>query len=285
MQIIDTHVHLWDPAALSYPWLEGPGLDLLARPYLIGDYEAASAGVGITGGVFVECDPAPEHALDEARFALGLRSRPGFPLLGVVARVSPESASFPAELEALLALPGASRGLKGARRVLHTQPDELSASARFRENVSRLGRAGLSFDLCVLASQLPVALALAEACPDTRFVLDHCGVPDVKAGAMQPWASHLEEISRLPNVCCKISGLVAYASPGAPAAEIRPFVEHAIACFGWQRVLFGGDWPVCLLGSPLASWVKLLRRLADSASPAQSEALFAGNARRVYRLD
>lgn len=284
MPVIDTHVHLWDPAARSYPWLSTPGLELLNRPYLLSHYQSASTDLELAGGVFVECDPAPEHALDEARFALELASRPGSPLLGMVARVSPESADFAAELSALLALPGAPRFLKGARRVLHTQPDKLSRSPLFRENVRALGRAGLSFDLCVLARQLPVALELAAACPDVSFVLDHCGVPDVKGRALDPWRADLAALARLPNVACKISGLVAYAAPDWTEADLRPFVEHAITSFGWDRVLFGGDWPVCLLGAPLARWHSALASLLTSASFDERDRLFESNARRIYRL-
>jgi predicted TIM-barrel fold metal-dependent hydrolase len=284
MSVIDTHIHLWDPAARSYPWLSTPGLELLARPYLVSDYEAATSGLGLTGGVFVECDPAPEHALDEARFALDLASRPASPLLGVVARVSPEFATFAAELAALLALPGAARHLKGVRRVLHTQADDVSRSPLFRENVRALSRAGLSFDLCVLARQLPVALELAAACPEVTFILDHCGVPDVKGRALDPWRDNLAALARLPNVACKISGLVAYAAPDWVEDDLRPFVEHSVACFGWDRVMFGGDWPVCLLGAPLARWHAAISSLLASASPDERARFFERNARRLYRL-
>lgn len=284
MPMIDTHVHLWDPSARSYPWLATPGLELLNRSYSLADYQAASVGIGLAGGVFVECDPAADHALDEARFALDLASRPSSPLLGVVARVSPEYASFRAELAALLALPGASTRLKGARRVLHTQSDELSRSSIFRENVRALGRAGLTFDLCVLARQLPVAMELAAACPEVKFVLDHCGVPDVKGRALDPWRAELSAIASLPNVYCKISGLVAYAATDWTNDDLRPFVEHAIASFGWDRVMFGGDWPVCLLGAPLARWHAALSALLATASSDERDRLFHGNARRTYRI-
>ncbi|MEO0055145.1 MAG: hypothetical protein RLZZ50_1092 [Verrucomicrobiota bacterium] len=284
MPVIDTHVHLWDPDARSYPWLATPGLELLDRPYLLPHYQIACAGMDVAGGVFVECDPAADHALDEARFALELATKPGSPLLGVVARVSPESACFPAELAALLALPGAPRFLKGARRVLHTQPDDLSRSPGFRANVRALGRAGLSFDLCVLARQLPVALELAAACPDVSFILDHCGVPDVKGRALDPWRADLAALARLPNVACKISGLVAYAASEWNEDDLRPFVEHAIGSFGWDRVMFGGDWPVCLLGAPLTRWHAALTTLLASAKQDEKDALFKGTAGRIYRL-
>ena len=284
MSSIDTHLHLFDPGALSYPWLASPGLELLNRAYLLKEYEAAKAGVGVEGSIFIECDPDAAQAVDEARFALDLAAQPDSRLLGVVARVSPESDIFVAELAALLALPGANRHLKGVRRVLHTQADELSRSPRFRENIRALGRAGLSFDLCVLARQLPVACELIAACPEVSFILDHCGVPDVKNHTLDPWRDDLAAIARQPNVAYKLSGLVAYAAPGWTEDDLRPYVEHTIACFGWDRVLFGSDWPVCLLGAPLASWHAALSSLLTSASADERDRLFRRNARRLYRL-
>jgi hypothetical protein len=285
MSVIDTHVHLWDPAARSYPWLATPGLEALNRAYSDSDFAAAADGIGLSGGVFVECDPAPSDALDEARFALYLASRPKSGLLGVVARVAPESTTFAADLAALLALPGADSRLKGARRVLHTQPDDLSRSPGFRENVRALGRSGLSFDLCVLARQLPAAHELAAACPEVGFILDHCGMPDVKGRALDPWRADIAAIARLPNVSCKISGLVAYAAHDWTEDDLRPFVDQTLASFGWDRVLFGGDWPVCLLGAPLVRWHATLSSLVATASPDQRDRLFRRNARRIYRLD
>ena len=138
--------------------------------------------------------------------------------------------------------------LKGVRRILHTHPDELGQGKMFIENVARLETYGLSFDFCVLARQLPVAINLASKCPGVAFVLDHCGVPEVKDQVLDPWREHIRELSKLPNVACKISGLVAYADPANWKAEdLRPFVEHVIESFGWDRVMFGSDWPVCNL--------------------------------------
>jgi predicted TIM-barrel fold metal-dependent hydrolase len=175
--------------------------------------------------------------------------------------------------------------VKGIRRILHTGPDEVGRGKVFIENVARLEEYGLSFDICVLARQLPVAINLASKCPDVAFILDHCGVPDVKGQAQLPWREHLQELSKFPNVACKVSGLVAYADPANWKAEdLRPFVDHVIESFGWDRVMFGSDWPVCNLTASYTKWFETLLALTDSAGEANQRKLFRENAIRIYRL-
>ena len=169
--------------------------------------------------------------------------------------------------------------------MLHTQPDELGQGATFIKNVAALSDYGLSFDICVLARQLPIAINLVSQCPDVVFILDHCGVPEVKEKHLDPWRSHITEIAKSPNVCCKISGLVAYADPKTWTTEdLRPFVEHVIATFGWDRVLFGSDWPVCTLSASYRQWVEALQAITQGAGEANQKKLFYDNAVRVYRL-
>lgn len=284
MNTIDTHFHIWDPAVRRYPWLATPGLEILARTYNLDDYQAAFAGTGVSGSVFVECDPHPEDALLETQAILALARSPGANILGVVAHLAPESPTFTADLDALLSLPDAAL-IKGVRRVLHTQADELSREPSFRRNLQKLTGAGLSFDLCVLGRQLPLALELASECPEVPFILDHCGVPDVKGGDLNPWREHLGELAALPNVSCKISGIVAHAGPDWQDDDLRPYIESTIAHFGWDRVLFGGDWPVCLLGATFHQWHEGLQRILSTAKDDELERLFHRNARRIYRLE
>ena len=172
--------------------------------------------------------------------------------------------------------------LRGIRRVLHTQSDELSTRPLFRKNVAGLGLRGLTFDMCYLAKQLPLAAQLADAAPDTQLILDHCGVPDT-TGDPAAWKASITELARRPNVVCKISGIIAYGGPDrANAATLRPFVEHVIAAFGWDRVVWGSDWPVCDLASSYAGWVGVLDEILEKETPANLAKLYEGNARRVY---
>jgi predicted TIM-barrel fold metal-dependent hydrolase len=171
------------------------------------------------------------------------------------------------------------------RRVLHTQPDELSQAPLFAQNLRLLSEFGFSFDLCVLARQLPIGLELVRACPNVSFILDHCGVPDIAGGALDPWREYIREIATLPNVTCKLSGLVVYTSAPEPATdELRPYVEHVFEYFGPERVVWGSDWPVCTLGTSLAGWLEQATELTRNLKPDEQEAVFRVNALRVYRL-
>jgi len=279
--MIDTHQHLWNPPALKYPWLEG--IPAINRPFLIDDYRKAADGCGITGSVFVECAADGDSTRREADWILGLAGDPANRVAGVVASVWPERQDFARDLDRMASHPS----LKGIRRVLHTEPDELSQSLLFVENVRRLGPLGLVFDLCVLERQLPLALALVRKCPEVPFVLDHCGVPDIAARAPEFWREQIALLAACPNVACKVSGLLLYAAEDQRTAEgVRPWFGHVVDSFGWERLLWGGDWPVCTLAVPLARWVAVTHDLLNlsSAGPGQREPFLAGNARRIYRL-
>lgn len=279
MEKIDSHLHLIFPERLRYPWLSGvPALD--GRAFTLEDYREAAEGTGITGTVFVEVDVHPDDAADEARQVCRLSEDPSNRILGVVAAAFPESPDFHAQLDAI-----AHPALKGIRRVLHTQDDSLSRDSDFRKHVASLGPRGLSFDMCVLARQLPVAIELADACPETRLLLDHCGVPDIAGGGFEPWADSLRQLADRPNVTCKLSGIVAYAGPGnATPAALGPWVNHALDCFGPGRLIWGGDWPVCNLGSTLGGWASVSESLLAALSSGEKHAIFSDNAKTIYRL-
>jgi predicted TIM-barrel fold metal-dependent hydrolase len=245
------------------------------------DYLSAVQGLNVVKSVHLEADVDEPYMLDETRHLLGLAEQATNPLEGIVACGRPENDDFTSYLDKIAAYPK----VKGIRRVLHTQPDALGQGATFLKNVAALSEYGLSFDICVLARQLPIAINLVSQCSDVVCILDHCGVPQVKEKHLDPWRSHITEIARFPNVSCKISGLVAYAdSERWTAEDLRPFVEHVIAAFGWDRVLFGSDWPVCTLSASYRQWVKTLQALTHEAGEINQKKLFYDNAVRVYRL-
>jgi predicted TIM-barrel fold metal-dependent hydrolase len=278
MALIDTHQHLCDLNRIPCSW--SAGMPALNRSFLFDDYRTAAAGCGITKTVFMEYDVDEPHALAEARYIQEVASQ--HPLIaGIVASGRPEHERFRAHLEQLAKLDK----LRGFRRVLHVQPDAVSQQTRFIGNIRLLPEFGLTFDLCMQARQLPLAIALVDACPRVSFILDHCGVPDVKGRAFDPWRANLRELAARPNVACKISGLVAYADPATwTTADLRPWFEHTVDCFGWDRVVWGGDWPVCLLGASLSRWVATTRELAAGASAEERGKLFHDNAARIYRV-
>ena len=279
MTLIDAHQHLWDLEQFRYAWIDT--LPPLRRTFGMADYLAAAEGLGVEKTVHLEADVDEPFMLAETRHVLALAGLPDNPLQGVVACARPERDDFKAYLDEIIG----HRALKGIRRVLHTVPDSVSEGRTFRENVASLAQYGLSFDLCVLARQLPIALRLVARCPDVTFVLDHCGVPQVKERALDPWRADLKRLAACPNVFCKVSGIVAYADPGRwTAGDLRPYVEHTLECFGWERVMFGSDWPVCTLSATLRQWVEALDALTAGAGEERRAGLFHDNAARVYRL-
>jgi predicted TIM-barrel fold metal-dependent hydrolase len=278
-KIVDAHQHLWDLDLFHYAWLKD--LPVLNRSFRMNDYCDATTGLGIEKSVHLEADVDEPFIVEETKHVLWLADRSDNPLEGVVACGRPESKEFKTYLERIL---GHAK-LKGIRRILHTQPDDLGQSETFIENVNSLAVYGLSFDLCVLARQLPLAIRLVSRCPEVTFILDHCGVPQVREKILDPWRANIHAIAKFPNIFCKISGLVAYADPHHWTAEdLRPYVDHAIECFGWDRVMFGSDWPVCTLSASYRQWVDALVSLTRDAGEVNQKKLFQENAIRIYRL-
>ena len=274
MRIVDTHLHLVYPDKFSYPWLaDAPAIN---RPWTVESYFAEAENLGIEAALHMEVDVAESDMEKETDFMLGVHPK----VIGAIAACRPEHADFPAHLERLAARPG----VKGLRRILHQAPDALSQTPMFDEHLRRVGAAGLVFDLCLRADQLPIGTAHAKAAPQTQFVLDHCGVPDVAGKGLDPWRAYITEMAALPNVAAKVSGVVAYAGADWTVADLRPFVEHIISSFGWDRVVWGSDHPVCTLTANLTRWVEATREIIAGASADEQAALLSRNAERIYRL-
>ena len=282
MKKIDTHQHLLYPDRFSYDWTAGfPAL--AQRQFRVEEYHAAAVQGEISESLFMEVDAAPGETLGEAAFFCSLAENPANRIAGVIAACRPENDGFEAHLEAT-----AHPRLCGFRRVLHTQPDDLSTRPIFRENVARIGRAGLTFDLCALPRQASAVAALVDACPGTRFILDHCGNPPIADGAdsasFEGWKKGLVELSRRPNLACKISGIIASGTVPVTAGALRPAVEHAVACFGWDRLVWGSDWPVCNLTHDLSTWIRLLDEILSGCSHGELARLYQINAGTIYRI-
>jgi predicted TIM-barrel fold metal-dependent hydrolase len=275
MDIVDTHCHLIHQDQHSYPWLAD--VPPLNDDFVLADYLPEAIEAGITKVIHMEVDVAEEDMAAETDFIASL----GNPIVAAIAACRPEKQDFPAYLDRVAAKPF----VHGLRRVLHTQPDDLAEAPGFAENLRLLAGKGLTFDLCVLPRQLPAGIRLASQCPDVQFILDHCGVPNVKDGELDPWRRHITALAALPNVACKISGVVAYADPDRwTVDDLRPFVEHCIESFGWDRVVWGSDWPVCTLTADLARWVAATHQLLAGASDDEKIRFLSANAERIYRL-
>ncbi len=290
--IIDTHQHLWDLAKQSLPWLGGAP-EILRHSYRTEEYLAATAGLNVRA-IYMEVDSAETELVSEAEFVLGLARSRQAPTRAAVIGGRPDAPDFGAYVRRFRADPS----FKGVRRVLHSPatPAGYCLKPEFVRGVRLLGELGKRFDLCMRAPELGDALKLTELCPGTRFVLDHCGNPDLKAfrpprpGEERPrhtaddWKRAIAALAKRPNVIGKISGIAASLPPGGEAGDLAPVVNHCLDAFGPDRVVFGGDWPVCLLGASYPQWVAMLRQIIASRPVAQQRKLWSANALRHYAL-
>jgi predicted TIM-barrel fold metal-dependent hydrolase len=241
------------------------------------DYLAAAKGLSVVKSVHLEADVDEPYARGDRAPARACRSAGQSTRRHCGLRPA-ESKDFKSYLDRI----AGHRRLREFAVCSIPKSDEVGQGESFINNVAALAGYGLSFDLCVLARQLPIAVKLISKCRDVVFILDHCGVPQVHEKNLDPWRSYIVEIARLSNVSCKISGLVAYADPQRWTVEdLRPFVERAIASFGWDRVLFGSDWPVCTPSASYQQWVGALRAITQEAGEVNQRKSFNDNDVRV----
>ena len=275
--IFDTHLHIIDRGKLSYPWLGN--VDALNKDSTYDNYSVVARRVGICGVLHMEVDVAEKDIEAETDMIAKLMSEKGSLIKGAISACRPESDNFPQFLEKQLE----REEIKGFRRVLHVIPDAVSTTTVFRDNIKRLSGTGLTFDLCVLPAQLHLAMELLDHCPDVTFILDHCGVPDVKGQSFEPWATHIKNLAQRENVMAKISGVIAYGDPDTWSLnDIRPFVEQTIDAFGWSRVIWGSDSPVCTLGGQIETWVAATHALLADCSDDERAALLHKNATALW---
>jgi L-fuconolactonase len=287
LPIIDTHQHLWDLKKFRLPWLKQ--VPKLNRSFLMEDYVKATGELGVyvaarvVKAVYMEVDVAPEQQQAEADYVLDLCRRGNTPTVAAVVSGRPASDDFARYVTPFKGSPF----IKGIRQVLHDPdtPPGYCLDPKFVRGIRLLGELGLSFDLCMRAAELPDAARLLDACPDTRFILDHCGNADVRAKDRSRWQKDIAEVAKRKNVVCKVSGIVVSAAPGPWGPDdLAPIVHHTLNVFGPERVLFGGDWPVCTLAASLRQWVEALRAIVRTRPEAEQRRLFHDNAVRVYRL-
>ena len=278
---VDAHVHFWDGTRLPYPWLAG--VPAIAAPHTPAELAAAAAPRAPEVMVFVESAVAPAHALDEVRWIEAL-AEGGAPVGAIVAQVAVDRGAETAA--ALAALDGHAR-VRGVRHNLQDarEPGHALRPA-FVAGVRQVGARGWTFDLCVRHGQLPMCAALARACPATTFILDHAGKPDIRNGLLDPWRGDVAALAALPNVVCKLSGLVTEAAPASWApAVLGPYVEHLLSCFGPGRLLFGSDWPVVNLAADYRRWLEAALELLQPLTAGERAAVMSENTRRIYRLE
>ncbi|KRP94531.1 amidohydrolase family protein [Bradyrhizobium yuanmingense] len=278
--IVDAHQHFWDPARADYPWMEADELAPIRRAFGPADLAPLLQANGIEASILVQCRSALEETEEFLRIADATPS-----VIGVVGWADLTDAALGETLDRLRALPGGDK-LVGIRHQVH---DELDADWLLREDVQRGLTAvfahDLAYDFLVRSRELPAAIATAQAFPHARFVLDHAAKPPIAAGGSAEWTERIAALAACGNVWCKISGLATEAVWDDWNAErLIPFVEHTAKCFGEDRLIFGSDWPVCLLAGSYGEIKTALEACLARLGPRVRDKAFGVNAAQAYQL-
>jgi L-fuconolactonase len=292
--IIDTHQHLWDLDRQRVPWLE-KGKGVLGQSHTITDYVATTRPWNVVKAIYMEIDVAPDDHMDEVALVTEICRSGKYPTVAAVFGGRPGNPTFAEYIRPLAKNPY----VRGIRQVLHgATPRGYCLEDTFVASMKLLGELGLSFDICVRPNELPDAVELVRRCPETRFIIDHCGNADPKAflpaarrGDAAPshdpdlWRRAMAELAQAPNTVCKISGVVAQVpKPTWTPDDLAPVINHCLDSFGPDRVVFGSDWPVCRTGAELGEWIAALKQIVAQRPAVQQRKLFHDNAQAFYRV-
>jgi L-fuconolactonase len=282
--LVDAHHHVWDLAHRPQAWLDDPACAPIRRTFTVDDLRAAAtrsiAGRRLTTSVVVQCIASREET--EELLAMADRE----PLVGAVvgwADLTDPGAGD--AIDRLRAGPGGAL-LRSLRHLVQgeTDPGWLQQPAVERA-LAALAERGLGYDVLIRAGQLPQAIRLAERLPGLRLVVDHAAKPPIAAGDLAGWRRDLAELAAHPQVCCKVSGLITEADHEAwTIADLRPVWDLLLAAFGPDRLMFGSDWPVCLLAGGWNDWAAAVEELLRELTPGAQHAVLAGTATTFYQL-
>jgi len=278
--VIDGHQHFWDPARADYPWMQAAELAPIRRAFGPADLAPLLKQYGIDASILVQC----RSSVAETEEFLRVAAATPF-VIGVVGWADLTDGALDETLDRLRDLPGGDK-LVGIRHQVH---DESDPDWLLREDVQRglttVFARDLAYDLLVRTRELPAAIATAQAFPQARLVLDHAAKPPIADGFSHEWADRTAALAACGNVWCKISGLATEARWNDWDAErLSPYVEHAAKCFGEDRLIFGSDWPVCLLAGSYGEIKGALDACLAKLGPQVREKAFGANARQAYRL-
>ncbi len=274
---IDAHQHYWRVARGDYGWLDHAPT-ILRRDYLPNDLLPLLDEHEIEKSVLVQAAPT----VAETEFLLELAEEDER-IGAVVGWLDMEADNFGEQLDRLMARPK----FKGIRPMIQDlSDDEWMLRPAVQRAFACVEERGCTFDFLTFGRHLPHVLTVVERFPNLRCVIDHIAKPSIKSGELEPWRSRLSSVAERPNVWCKLSGMVTEADHDAwHPRDLRPYVMHAIDVFGWERVMFGSDWPVCLLAAEYAQVVAALRAaIGADLTPEREERIFGANAAQFYRI-
>jgi L-fuconolactonase len=274
--VIDSHNHFWKYNAADYGWID-ESKSLIRRDFLPADLHEAMQSASVDGAVAVQA----RQSLEETHWLMGLAAENKF-IRGVVGWVPLTSDHVKHDLETVAADPK----LRGVRHVLHDEADEhFMLRDDFNRGLTTLKEFGLAYDLLVFDRHLPATLRLVDRHPEQTFILDHIGKPKIKAGEREPWAKHIQDLSKRPNVYCKVSGLVTEADWQSWTQQgLREYFDVVLEAFGISRLMAGSDWPVCLVACGYKRWWDILRQWIAAMSPSEQEQFLSANAVKAYGL-
>jgi L-fuconolactonase len=275
--VIDSHHHFWDPTRFDYPWMQGPEMAPLRRPFGPSDFASLIAANGVDATILVQCC----SSIDETEAFLAIAEETAF-VAGVVGWIDLTDPAIDAALDRL----ALRRKLVGIRHQVH---DEADPRWLLREDVQRglaaVFQHGLVYDLLVRTRELAAAIEVARIFPKGRFVLDHSAKPTIASGITADWRSGIALLAEQPNVWCKLSGLVTEADwRGWTAEQLLPAVRHVWSAFGEDRLIFGSDWPVCLLAGDYAQVKRAATACLRAVGAAGSPKVWGANAIEAYHL-
>ncbi|GLW10897.1 amidohydrolase [Microtetraspora sp. NBRC 13810] len=277
---VDAHHHVWDLSVRDQPWITGEEMAAIRRDFTLDDLAPHARRAGVSRTVLVQTVADPKETPEFLALAAGSSL-----VAGVVGWVDLTAPDVPGALAALRAGTGGEL-LAGIRHGVQGEPD-LAWLCRpdVRRGLAAVADAGLVYDLLTLPHQLPAAIETVRALPGLTFVLDHLSKPPIASGELEPWASGVRELAQSPNVYCKLSGMVTEARiPGWTVEDLRPYADVVLEAFGPERVMFGSDWPVCLLAASYAEVTDAAERLTAGLSEPERASVFGGAAVRAYRL-
>jgi L-fuconolactonase len=278
--IVDTHLHIWDPEKIRYPWLAD--VPFLNKPYLIDDYKKACDPIVVEKMIFVQAEADFSLYKEESDWVLSV-SKKDPRIKGIVAWAPLEKGT--AAEQALADLAG-NPLLKGIRRIIEFEPDlDFCLDSDFIAGLKLLPKYNLKFDICINHKHMANTIRMVEQCPEVTFILDHIGKPDIKNKLLEPWKTQIKQLSRLPNVWCKVSGLVTEADmQNWTREDLKPYIDHVFDCFGFEKTMFGGDWPVAFQATEYPRWVETLDWALTGVSSNELKAIFHDNAERFYEV-
>ncbi len=279
--VIDTHVHLWNIEHIEYSWLHNT--PQINKNFLFQDYAQETEGLNIGKILFVECTSAMDDSISQQEVNwVHTLAEDHFKIQGMIAHASLEKGKDVAEHLAWL---GTQPLVRGVRRLLQDEAPDFCLQKNFIEGIRLLKQYDYTFDVCVRHHQLPAITELVKQCPDVKFVLDHIGKPDIVDNQLESWRKHIKELAALPNISCKISGVVTEADhKNWKAEDVAPYINHVIECFGFSRVMYGSDWPVLRLAATYQQWFQLVQEVVKGYSHLERSKFFHENADIIYRL-